>query len=978
MFKASIKGAVLSVLLLFSGWPAKAHEAEGLNPGLVRNAGFEDCQGNMPSGWETWTPRAELAPEFGTERKTSRSGTACCFIRCRSFEQMGAWQQRCSGIEAGGTYRFTGYFRTEGIKSAQESVWIKLAWLDAAGHDLAKDYVTHFTPQENWVRAEDEIPAPTNAVAVRLELGLQWCAGTVWWDDIHVERGTSITPRVLRVSTSSLRAPSPGSPEKNLKFYAEKIDLAGKERADVVCLGEAINYVSTRLHPSDVAESIPGPSTAILGEAAQRNHLWVVTSLYERDGNRLYNTGVLIDREGRLAGRYRKTHLPEAEVLNGVTPGSEYPVFQTDFGTVGIQICWDNFFPEVARNLALQGAEIIFTPIWGDPREDSYDWDIVARARAIDNAVHFVAAIYAPDRSLIVDPGGHILADTKGRETLATAVINLDTRRQVSWLSVGSLGEWKRIYPKERRPSTYVPLIQEMIPQSGRLTKELDLKRPANLSAPPLARTASTILFTWDCWLLDGVASYDILRDGTLIGTTRSLSYTATNLPANTSGCFTVRAKTSQGATVGESEPLEAATKPAGRVFNVKEFGAKGDGVTKDIAAIQKAIKACTPGGTVLFPAGTYLIDHLELKGDITVELPVGATLQFLDKGKGDYPTVSATLPGPDGDVPVRRRALITAVRASNITLTGGGTINGNGASWWPQPKDFRPCLLEFIQCTNVFVQGISLDDPPGWNTHPLCVDNAVFSEVKFRKMSTAPGTNGDGLDPDSCWDVLIVGCVFANQDDSIAIKSGKTTATQPKRQRPCENIVIRDCRFDATLAPGAHPLGFAIGSETCGGVRHVTLKNCEFKNAASIANLKANRDRAFATVEDVHIENCTYTNATFRDEPWNHAPIAVDLFYYDRVEGPGVAEPLALSTPIFRDIHFKNITIENIKGRFAYLCGLPEQPLRNLTFENVTGAAKQGFFGRNIEGIQIHKVEVRTKEGDSFEWINVKNRTER
>jgi predicted amidohydrolase len=180
-----------------------------------------------------------------------------------------------------------------------------------------------------------------------------------------------------------------------------------------------------------------------------------VAGIYERDGPLVYNTALLIDRQGNVAGKYRKTHLPETEVDGGLTPGSSYPVFRTDFGTVGIQICYDYFFPEVTRQLALGGAEIVLLPIWGDMRGQGYAWDVVARARAIDNAVYLVASIYSNRRSLIVNPDGRILADTGGDEGLVTAEIDLNTRTFERWLSVGSYGEWKSLYPKERRSETY-------------------------------------------------------------------------------------------------------------------------------------------------------------------------------------------------------------------------------------------------------------------------------------------------------------------------------------------------------------------------------------------------------------------------------------------------------------------------------------------------------------------------------------------
>jgi polygalacturonase len=496
-----------------------------------------------------------------------------------------------------------------------------------------------------------------------------------------------------------------------------------------------------------------------------------------------------------------------------------------------------------------------------------------------------------------------------------------------------------------------------------------------NLAAPPLARTRSTAVLTWDRPATAGIVSYQIYCDGIPAGETKQLSFTARNLAAGQSYRFTVRSSQASGKTSPESEPIVVKTKPAGLIFDVREFGAKGDGVAKDTAAIQKAIAACTPGGTVLISPGIYSADHLELKSDMTLELAAGATLQFLGRGVGNYPTTKVKLPGPDGEVEVSDFALVTAQGAKNLTITGGGIMHGNGETWWPHKESPRPRVLKLTACADVFVQGITLDDPPAWNTHLVYADRAVFSEVKFRKMSTAPGTNGDGLNPDSCRDILIIGCTFANQDDSIAIKCGSVTSKQPRRQRSSENITIRDCVFDGTLAPGAHPLGFAVGSETCGGVRHVLLKDCVFRDAASLANLKANRARPGAVVEDIRIENCVYSNTVHRDRRYNRAPICIDLFYYgDGV--PDVAEPLTPATPIFRDIHFKNIVIENPKGRFAYFCGLAELPVRGITLENVTGTAKQGFQGQNLDSIELRNVAIEVQEGQRFEWINARNRT--
>ncbi|MGQ9733420.1 MAG: carbon-nitrogen hydrolase family protein, partial [Candidatus Zipacnadales bacterium] len=253
-------------------------------------------------------------------------------------------------------------------------------------------------------------------------------------------------------------------PDDNRRQFAEQAVVAGKQGADIVCLGEGITLIGTAKSAAEVGEPVPGPTTAVLGKVARENRMYIIAGVYEWAGDILYNTAVLIDREGRVVGRYRKTHLPEAEMRWGVTPGTTYPVFRTDFATLGIAICYDNFFPEVARSLALNGAEIIFLPIWGDGRDNDRTWDIIARARAIDNAVFFVASNYSQKRSLIIDRWGHILADTHQQNGVVVCEVKLDARVLQPWLSVGCNGEWEKLYKHERRPSTYLPLIRDYTP----------------------------------------------------------------------------------------------------------------------------------------------------------------------------------------------------------------------------------------------------------------------------------------------------------------------------------------------------------------------------------------------------------------------------------------------------------------------------------------------------------------------------------
>ena len=161
---------------------------------------------------------------------------------------------------------------------------------------------------------------------------------------------------------------------------------AAAKKADLLVLGELVTVQGLR-GPAPEPETVPGPTTRRLGEMACRYKLYIVAGMPERDGHLIYNTAVLIAPDGSLAGKYRKMVVTSGEARKGITPGDDYPVFETRFGKVGMMICYDLFFPEVSRQLAMHGAEIIALPIYGGD-------DVLARVRALDNRVFLVTSTY--------------------------------------------------------------------------------------------------------------------------------------------------------------------------------------------------------------------------------------------------------------------------------------------------------------------------------------------------------------------------------------------------------------------------------------------------------------------------------------------------------------------------------------------------------------------------------------------------------
>jgi predicted amidohydrolase len=251
--------------------------------------------------------------------------------------------------------------------------------------------------------------------------------------------------------------PKNSTPQNNLKLWCEQIDSAGQLGLDVVCLGEAITMVGPGRSVKDVAEPIPGPATKQLGDAARKNHIWVIAGLTELSGDVIYNTAVLLDRQGHLSGKYRKVHLPREEWKEGIRPGDTYPVFETDFGKVAIQICYDWFFSEPTEIFALKGAEIIFAPTWGDTlpdKEGRVNGQSVFRVRARDNGVYMVPSVYDGE-SLVIDPMGRILANSAGKEGVFWVEVDLSKRESLEWV-----GYWRSIGPRDRSPQTYAPLLE--------------------------------------------------------------------------------------------------------------------------------------------------------------------------------------------------------------------------------------------------------------------------------------------------------------------------------------------------------------------------------------------------------------------------------------------------------------------------------------------------------------------------------------
>jgi hypothetical protein len=307
------------------------------------------------SDWITWIERPDLSPSF--ERGQEEGMPVLRICSNGNQESYGKWQCKINGINGGGNYRFSIEYRAEQIPSVTVSVSALLTWCKDDGVPLQRDYVDKIQPLEDgWVSLYRIIAAPEDAEMLIVELVLRWPGeGSVTWRKPCLQETEHILHRRVRVATTllNMRHLKHTSLEQNLEGMIHRIDQAGQLKPDIICLGEKNYDDNLGLPLSETAETIPGRLTRVMGEKARQYGCYIIYSMSERDGDLFYNTAVLTDRNGNVAGKYRKTHLPLSEAESGYSRGTEYPVFNTDFGTIGIMICWDQTFPSRSNSFTL-------------------------------------------------------------------------------------------------------------------------------------------------------------------------------------------------------------------------------------------------------------------------------------------------------------------------------------------------------------------------------------------------------------------------------------------------------------------------------------------------------------------------------------------------------------------------------------------------------------------------------------------------
>ena len=458
---------------------------------------------------------------------------------------------------------------------------------------------------------------------------------------------------------------------------------------------------------------------------------------------------------------------------------------------------------------------------------------------------------------------------------------------------------------------------------------------------------------------------------------------------------------------------------------SIKDFGAVPDGSTFNTKAFADAIDAVSKkgGGKVIVPRGIWLTGPIQLKSNINLYIEEGALITF-SKNYNDYPLIETSFEGLNT---IRCLSPIYGKGLENIAITGAGVFDGSGEVWrpvkkskltadewkklvasggvlneaanswyptarslkgamatenfnvpsnlkskeeWESVKEFlRPVMVSLVSCKKVLLDGPTFQNSPAWCVHPLMSENVTIRNLTVRNPWYSQ--NGDGLDLESCKNVVIEKCHFDVGDDAICFKSGKDKDGR-LRGMSTENVIVDNC-----VVYHGHG-GFVVGSEMSGGVKNVKVSNCTFIGTDVGLRFKSNRGRG-GVVENIYISNIDMINIPAE-------ALLFDLYYggnspvptaeektQDKEKLAAIVPPVTEETPSFKDIFINNVTCKGA-GRAILLQGLPEMNLKNINLSNIRIDAIKGIDMIDTDGVEMKNIFVSATLGPVLKMKNTKN----
>lgn len=416
----------------------------------------------------------------------------------------------------------------------------------------------------------------------------------------------------------------------------------------------------------------------------------------------------------------------------------------------------------------------------------------------------------------------------------------------------------------------------------------------------------------------------------------------------------------------------------------VSEHGAVGDGVTDNTDALARLTARCAQagGGTIVVPAGRWLTGSVRLPSRTTLQLEAGAVL-LGSRDRTRYPLREQPW---EGRTVATHDPLVGAVDAEDVAITGAGVIDGQGADWWAFVRaggapSLRPRLLAFARCRGVTVRGVRLIDSPSWTIHPWRCRDVRVDGVTIVNPPDAPNT--DGIDPESCADVLIRDCVIDVGDDAIVLKAG-SSEDGVSDAPPCERITVSGCHI--VRGHG----GVVIGSEMSGGVRDVLVTGCVMRGTDRGIRLKTRRGRGGC------VDGLTVSDVLMREVG---CPLVAHMYYrYTGLRAQDRAwvaarEPQAVDarTPTIRNLRLRGLVAEDVTGPcLGLLYGIPERPIADVALSDCRLVHRAepdpahaepammvhlgrgdyptcGLFLADVDGLALRDVELRPRSGEGM-----------
>lgn len=508
-----------------------------------------------------------------------------------------------------------------------------------------------------------------------------------------------------------------------------------------------------------------------------------------------------------------------------------------------------------------------------------------------------------------------------------------------------------------------------------------------------IMKTARSVSFELnDGGVYETKSVYRVLLNGVQVKETNTVITSLYDLKPDTE--YVLAVQNPEGVTQGS---CSFKTEEEFVTINVRELGAAGDGSSDDTGFIQAAIMACPPKSRVLIPRGKYKITSIFLKSGINLEIAKDAVL-LAETDRNRYAKFPGMIESYDetdeynlgtweGNPLPMFAGIITGIGVSDVKLYGEGRIDGcaNHDNWWYNEKvmvgAFRPRMLFLNHCERVQVQGLTFCNSPAWVVHPYFSNELVFCNLKIQNPGQSPNT--DGLDPESCRNVEILGVHFSLGDDCIAVKSGKVYMGK-KYKTPSENVHVCQC-----LMENGHG-AVTVGSEIGAGVRNMVVEKCRFSHTDRGLRIKTRRGRGKDSILD---------EIVFRDIEMDHVmtPFTANAFYFcdpdGRTEYVQSREPYPVddTTPSMKHFLFENIHASNCHVAAAYFEGLPEQKIEKIEMRScsisfaeeakadvpimsngVDACSKKGIHAMNVKQLVLENVEIHGNTGDAVELFDV------